>query len=84
MRVILRNLGGKSCWDASVLYARRDALTPSRRQSLHATTAAAAALGRSVALAAAAARDEQLLTSSFVGSSAVRSIFTYFYKKTIF
>jgi len=55
VRVILRNLGGKSCWDASVLYSLREDMTLSRRQSMFS------------AMTRPPPREELMLTSSFVG-----------------
>ncbi len=54
MRVILRNLGGKFCWDSAVLYsAKEDAMVP-RAPQLPLSSRKFQ-------------RDEQLLTSSFIG-----------------
>ena len=57
VRVILRNLGGKSCWDASILYSLRDDMTLNRRQSLYTAASAASMRQRPP-------REELMLTSS--------------------
>lgn len=58
MRVILRNLGGKSCWDASVLYSLRDDVTLKRGRAYYPPAATHSN----------SQREELLLTSSFVGT----------------
>ena len=57
VRVILRNLGGKSCWDSSVLYSLRDDDTLTRRLTSF-------PVGKRNCQ-----REELMLTSSFVGGT---------------
>jgi len=57
VRVILRNLGGKSCWDSSILYSLRDDDTLTRR------------LTSFPVAKRNCQREELMLTSSFVGGS---------------
>ena len=57
VRVILRNIGGKSCWDSSILYSLRDDDTLTRRLTSFPLPKRSCQ------------REELMLTSSFVGGS---------------